>query len=80
MKSVVVVFACMTCLLACSSSREIQVERVNAHVVRIDTLFRESGNLKAITWQDENRLRYYSLEPIESRLSVGTSMGMLIRK
>lgn len=65
---------------ACSASREIQVERVSVQLVKIDTIFRESGNLKAFTWEASNHVRYFSIEPIGAEIPLGATIGMLIRK
>jgi hypothetical protein len=67
-------------IYSCTTGRDIQVEKMNVHLIRIDTVFRQSGTQKLLTWEAENRVRFTSIEPLESSLAVGTTMGMLIRR
>jgi hypothetical protein len=81
MKSVFLILAGWLCFSSCNSSKEIQVERVNVQLVRVDTIYRQSGYLKILTWQTTDRLRYLSIEPLSaSYMPVGVTMGMLIRR
>ena len=80
MKSVGVMLVFCGMFTACVTEKEIQVERVHVQLIKVDTLYRESGNLKALTWKTENNMKFYSIEPIEAEVPIGTTMGLMMRR
>ena len=71
----------VTFLACCNFGKEIQVERVNVQLVKIDTIYRESGDFKVFTWKSDDRLMYQSVEPIDAASpDVGTTIAMLIKR
>jgi NAD dependent epimerase/dehydratase family enzyme len=80
MKIIFLLVVLWLCAVACNSGREIQVERVSVQLVRIDTITRESGLLKVLTWETPNNLRFTSIEPIDSSIPLGVTMGVLMRR
>lgn len=66
---------------SCYFEKDIQVERVNVELVKIDTIFRQSGSVKVLTWKTANRLSYVSLEPIDApQMNIGSTSVMLIKR
>lgn len=58
MKIAIALFAGVLFSAACNFGKEIQVERVNAELIRIDTVFRDTGPFKVFTWKTNNRLTF----------------------
>jgi len=79
MKTIIIPLLAVTALAGCFSSREIQVEMVNAKLVRIDTIHRYSDveSRKQLTWRDNQNMEYVSYVPLESSYAVGTMMAVL---
>ena len=66
---------------SCNFGREIQVMKVNMQLVKIDTIYRESGDMKVFTWLSEDRMKYQSLEPLGTPgPDVGATIAMLIKR
>jgi hypothetical protein len=81
MKMPFVLFAGALFLSSCYFQRDIQVERVNVELVKIDTVFRSSGSMKVLTWRTDSNLSYFSLEPLEApQMDIGSTTVMLIKK
>lgn len=65
----------------CYSGKEIQVEMINAEVVRIDTIYRYANDqMTQLVWKDEENIEYISYAPIGSNFYVGTRMTILRRR
>ena len=64
---------------ACHSPKELQVQMVNAELIRIDTVRRyyEDYTRQILTWKDDRGLEYVSYEPMQYSFSVGTRMFVL---
>ena len=79
MKTLIIPLLAATALAGCFSNREIQVEMVNARLVRIDTIHRysESEWKKQLTWRDNQNMEYISYAPLQAMYSVGTTMAVL---
>ena len=81
MKISLVLFAAAMILSSCYFQKEVQVERVNVELVKVDTIFRTNGLMKVLTWKTPSNLSYFSLEPLEApQMDVGSTTVMLIRK
>ena len=74
-------FACATILSSCFAGKDMQVERVNVQLVRIDTVYRMDGKMKVLTWKTDDRLQYFSMEPLDApQMDIGSTTVMLIKK
>lgn len=72
---------CMWILSSCYFGRDMQVEKVNVELVKVDTVYRMNGIMKVLTWKTDDRLEYFSLEPINTpQVDVGSTTVMLIKK
>ena len=81
MKSSFVWLACVVLSASCFFEKDMQVERVNVRLVKIDTVYRPGETLKMLTWKTDRRLEYFSMEPIESpQMNIGYTTVMLMRK
>jgi hypothetical protein len=67
-------------LAACRFGSEIQVERVNVELVRVDTIYRDGDSVKIFTWQSPNHLKYTSFEGIKTKFPLGTTMAIFIKR
>ena len=64
--------------VACSPAREINVEVVNAQLIKVDTIFRSSDNPKQqLTWRDSDNIEYISIVSMNRAYQLGTIMNML---
>jgi hypothetical protein len=66
----------------CYTRKEIQVEIVNAQLVRIDTIYRYSASetKQQLTWRDSQNIEYVSYAPLQTTYMVGTRMAVLRTK
>lgn len=60
--------------IGCSVGKDIQVEFVTAKLINIDTVYRFSKYEKALTWEDDNKIRYTSYLSMEKHVPVGMKM------
>ncbi|HKZ65053.1 MAG TPA: hypothetical protein VJ111_01790 [Chitinophagaceae bacterium] len=65
---------CFLAVIGCNTGKEIQVEMVQAELIRIDTLFRQSNNRKLLTWRDQNNIEYISFVSMNHTYPLGISM------
>ena len=80
MKIPFVLIACAGMLSSCYFGRDMQVEKVNVELVKVDTVYRTGGIMKVLTWKTDDRLEYFSMEPLEApRMDVGATTVMLIK-
>jgi hypothetical protein len=64
--------------VACNPAREINVEMVNAQLIKVDTIFRSSDNPKQqLTWRDSDNIEYISIVSMTRSYPVGVVMSML---
>ena len=62
----------------CASTRDIQVEMVNAELVKIDTVYRQSSQeQQQLTWRDRNNVEYTSYVSINQHYPIGMTMVVL---
>ena len=65
-------------MIACSPAREINVEVVDAQLIKVDTIFRSSDNPKQqLTWRDSDNIEYISIVSMNRTYQLGTVMNML---
>jgi hypothetical protein len=69
-------------LLACGTSREIEVDFVNAELVKIDTVYRYPNTYQQVlTWRStENNIQYVSYTPLSNAYAVGSRMLVMVRR
>lgn len=68
-------------LFACGTSREIEVDFVNAELVKIDTVYRYPNNYQQVlTWKSENNIQYVSYASLNNAYAVGSRMLVMVKK
>jgi hypothetical protein len=81
MKSVFCILA-MAMFFACATSREIEVDFVDAELVRIDTVFRYPNTYQQVlTWRStESNVHYVSYTPLSTSYLLGSRMLVMVQK
>lgn len=79
MKTTLLLLTCFTAF-SCAMQRNVEVEVVDAQLIRIDTVSRGELQEQQLTWKDNYNLEYVSFMPIERNIPVGARMQMLRRK
>ncbi|HYC39239.1 MAG TPA: hypothetical protein VEB63_02030 [Chitinophagaceae bacterium] len=65
-------------MCGCYSEKELQVEMIQAELIRIDTINRSTPVQKQqLTWRDKWNLEYVTFVPMDEVYIVGTKMTML---
>ena len=78
---VVWLIAVVFSLSACVSSRNsVQVNLVNAELVRIDTLYRYKTPIKLLTWRSSDHIEYHSYASIAEAYRIGSKIPVLMRR
>lgn len=78
MKVALFVVAVVVC--SCYAKKEIQVEMVDAELVKIDTIYRSTGHEQLLYWKGENNLQFISFVPISKSYRVGAKMPVMLRR
>ncbi len=73
MKTLILILG-LAALGSCYSHRELQVEVVNAELVKIDTVYRMNDQQKQLTWKCNDNIEYVSYASLKSQYIVGTRM------
>lgn len=76
MKTILVVIAFMA-ITGCATEKEIQVEMVQAELIKIDTVFRNPNERKQLTWRDQDNIQYISFIPMNQTYLLGVSMVVM---
>jgi hypothetical protein len=79
MKTVLVLLTCVA-MFSCAFQRNVEVEVVDAQLIKIDTIARGEMQEQQLTWKDNLNLEYISYVPIERNYTVGVRMQMLRRR
>lgn len=61
----------------CSIGKDIQVEMVQAELIKIDTIQRGPESMQLLTWRDNRDVRYFNYQPISRYFALGTSMVVM---
>lgn len=77
MKTIAVAFAAFL-FVACSAQRDVQVEMVQAQLIRVDTLYRNSGYVQLLTWRSDQRMQFVHYADMKARYPVGARMLVLL--
>ncbi len=64
-------------VIGCGTQKEIQVEMVQAELIKIDTIFRQPKEQKLLTWRGQDNVEYISFVSMNQTYSLGTSMMVL---
>ena len=73
-------FAVSIILYSCSANKEIQVNMVNAELVKIDTITRYPYQEKVLVWKGSNNVEYISYAPINRKHIVGEKMPVMVQR
>jgi hypothetical protein len=73
MKTILVAIG-IVAVTGCTSPKQIQVELVNAELIKIDTIFRQTNDLKQLTWKDKDQIQYVSFAAMNEVYPIGTRM------
>ena len=73
---------CIALFCACGFSREIEVDFVNAELVKIDTVYRYPNTYQQVlTWKSvENNVQYVTYTPLSNAYSLGSRMLVMVRR
>jgi hypothetical protein len=79
MKTILLGCALITTLLCgCYSQKELQVEMIQAELIRIDTVSRSTPRqMQQLTFRDQWNLEYITFVPMEESYVIGVRMTML---
>lgn len=80
MKTVISTAVVVLALASCAPQGEIQVEFVHAELVRIDTVFRTSGQEQVLTWRTPNNIQYVSYASMDDVFLVGTRFPVMVKR
>lgn len=80
MKTVISTAIIAIALASCATQRDIQVEFVNAELVKIDTVFRLNGHEQVLTWRTTDNVQYISYAPIDDVFLVGTRFPVMVKR
>jgi hypothetical protein len=73
--------AALVALCGCAARKEVQVQMVNARLVKVDTVYRfNTDPQKQLTWKDENEIEYVTFASLGTSYPIGTRMMVLIRR
>ncbi|HEV7783420.1 MAG TPA: hypothetical protein VGO58_19230 [Chitinophagaceae bacterium] len=70
----------ITGITGCYTSKEIEVEMVQAELIRIDTISRHPDNQKMLTWRDQDQIDYVSYAAMHENYSLGLRMMVMRRR
>ena len=81
MKTILAVAMVLLILTGCYSTREVQVEMVNATLIKIDTINRETKYQKQLLiWRDQKNIEYTSFESMSKNYVLGTTITVLAKR
>jgi hypothetical protein len=77
----ILISAVLAALCSCAANKEVQVQMVNARLVKVDTVYRfNTDPQKQFTWKDENEIEYVTFASLGTSHQIGTKMMVLVRK
>ena len=81
MKIILVALA-LWAMIGCNSYRELQqIDMVQVHVVRIDTVWRHPDRMKQLTWKDSDNIEYISFVSLSNNVyPMGTNMFVMRKR
>ena len=78
MKTILAVL--LIAITGCYTSKEIEVEMVQAELVKIDTVTRHPDTQKMLTWRDQDDIDYISYASMHENYSLGLRMLVMRRR
>jgi hypothetical protein len=80
MKTILIPTA-LVALCSCTAPREVQVQMVNARLVKVDTIYRfHTDPQKQLTWKDANEIEYVTYASFGITYPIGTEMMVLVKR
>ena len=81
MKIILVALA-LWATIGCARYRELQqIDMVQVHVVKIDTIWRHPDRVKALTWKDSKGIEYISFVSLGNEAyPIGTNMFVMKKR
>jgi hypothetical protein len=80
MKTILISTAILA-LYGCAARKEMQVQMVNARLVKIDTVYRFNTDRQTqLTWIDENDIEYITYASLATSFPIGTKMMVLVKR
>lgn len=64
----------------CYTAREIEVEMVQAELVKIDTINRSTDSKKMLTWRDQDNIDYVSYAGMYENYTLGLRLLVMRRR
>ena len=77
----ILISAVLVAVCSCVAHREVQVQMVNARLVKVDTVYRfNTDPQKQLTWKDENEVEYITFASLGNSYPLGTKMMVLVKR
>ena len=77
----ILVSAALVALCSCAARKEVQVQMVNARLIKVDTVYRfNTDPQKQLTWRDENEIEYITYAALGTPYTLGSKMMVLVRR
>ena len=77
----ILISAALVALCSCAARKEVQVQMVNARLIKVDTVYRfNTDPQKQLTWRDENDIEYVTFASLAASYSIGSKMMVLVRR
>ncbi len=78
MKTILAAIVIGAIVTGCRSSKEINVEMVNAQLIKIDTIYQNTAYPKQqLTWRDKDNIDYVSIVAMNRNYPIGMIVEML---
>ena len=69
---------CVLVVLGCTSGKEIQVEMIQAQLIKIDTIFRRPDlSQQQLTWKGADNIEYISFVSMDQVYPLGVSLYVM---
>lgn len=72
--------AAIVLFCGCYSYKELQVQMVNAELVRIDTVYRYERQEQVLTWRGADRTHFVSYADMGQEFIVGSRVTVFVKK
>ncbi|HYF30699.1 MAG TPA: hypothetical protein VD993_06245 [Chitinophagaceae bacterium] len=79
MKTILAV-AAIVLFCGCYSFKEMQVQMVNAELIRIDTVYRYERQEQVLTWRGADRTHFVSYAGMGQEFIVGSRVTVFVRR
>lgn len=80
MKIAILLSVAATVWTSCAVQEEVQVEFVNAYLVRIDTVVRNADRVQMLIWKGSDNIDYVSYTSMDDVYRIGYRMPVMIRR